>query len=82
MKKIGLKGGISDEDFMIHVLNNLLEKYDVILERLENCLTSSGDDALTKEVIRQKINHGCQNKNLKMKGKKKKKMPWSILETI
>ena len=40
-----------DEDFMIHILNNLPEEYYVILDGLENRLTASGDDALTIEVI-------------------------------
>ena len=51
MNKFGLKDSISDEDFMI-LLNNLHKKYDVILDGLENCLTPSGNDALTIYVIR------------------------------
>ena len=35
MKKIRQKGCIPDKDFMIHVLNNLLEEYDVILDWLK-----------------------------------------------
>ena len=31
------KGNVSDEDSMIHVLNNLPDEYDVILDGLENC---------------------------------------------
>ena len=30
MSKFGLKGKITDEDFMIHVINNLPKEYDVI----------------------------------------------------
>ena len=51
----GLKDSITDEDFMIHVLNNLPEEYDVILEGLEKCLAFSGDDELTIKVIREKF---------------------------
>ena len=46
MIKFGQKGNVTDEDFMIHVLNNLPEEYDVILDRLENCLTATGENAL------------------------------------
>ena len=47
MNVFGHKSIVSDEDFMIHVLNNLLKEYDIILNRLKNHLTATGDDALT-----------------------------------
>ena len=45
---------------MIHVLNNFWEEYDMILDELEDCFTLSGDDALTIEAIREKLNHRYQ----------------------
>ena len=57
MSKFWLKDKITDNDFMIYVLNNLPEAYDVILDELKNFLTLSGDDELTIEVIGEKLNH-------------------------
>ena len=57
MTKFGKKGNVSDEDFMIHILNNLPEEYDVILDRLENCLMVTGENALMINSIREKLNH-------------------------
>ena len=54
MGKFGLIGSITDEDFMIHVLNNLPEEHDVILDGLKNHLTSSDDGALMMKVIYKK----------------------------
>ena len=45
--RIFLKGSISEEDFMIHMLNNLPQEYDETLDGLKNSCTSSGPDALT-----------------------------------
>ena len=39
--EFGQKGNVSDEDFMIHVLNNLPKEYNVILDGLENCLMAT-----------------------------------------
>ena len=64
--KFGLKGNMADEDFMIHVPNNLHDEYDVILD-VENCLTLSGSDVPTIEVICKKSNHQYE------KNKEKKK---------
>ena len=55
--KFGLKGNVNDEDFLIHVLNNLPNEYDVILDGFENHVTLSGDDSLTIEVICEKFKH-------------------------
>ena len=57
MTKFGQKGNVSDEDFMIHVLNNLFEEYNVILDGLENHLTVTGENALTIDSICEKLNH-------------------------
>ena len=43
MNEFELKGKITDEDFIMHVLNNLPEEYDVILDGHENHLFLSGD---------------------------------------
>ena len=69
MTKLGQKGNVSDEDFMIHVLNNLQDVYVVILDGLENCLTATGEIALTIDSIREKLNHRYE----KIKGKKEEK---------
>ena len=50
--EFGQKGSITYKDFIIHVLNNLPEEYDLILDVLKNCLMESGHNALTNEVIR------------------------------
>ena len=36
--KISVSTKMSDEDFMIHVLNNLTEDYDVVLDGMESRL--------------------------------------------
>ena len=38
MNGFGLKGSATDQDFMMHVQNNLPKEYDIILDGLENCL--------------------------------------------
>ena len=47
MNEFGQKGNITDKDLMVHVLNNLSEDYDVILDGLKNYLTVTDDNALT-----------------------------------
>ena len=42
---------------MIHVLNNLPKECDVILNGLENCPMATGNNALTIDFIREKLNH-------------------------
>ena len=71
MSKFGLICYFTDEDFMIHVMNNLHEEYDVIRDGLENCLTLNSDDALTIEFILEKLNH--QYKKIKNKSEEKRK---------
>ena len=51
MNKFRQKGNIMEEDFMIHILNNYPEEYDMILDGLENCLMTTGEDGLTINVI-------------------------------
>ena len=60
MSKFRLKGSISDEDFMIHILNNLPEEYDAILDGLEYHLMSHWDNGLITGVIHKKLNHRCK----------------------
>ena len=73
MNEFGLKGSITDENFIIHVLNDLPKEHDVILDGLDNCLTVSGDNALTIEVISKKLKPLVQKIKNKMKKKEKKK---------
>ena len=68
MNEFRLKVSISEKDFMINVLNNLPEEYDVILDVLKNCLTASGDNVLTIYII--------WYKELRIKKKKKLKQKW------
>ena len=71
--EFGQNGSITDEDFMIHILNNLPEDYDVILKGLENHLTATWDDALTINVIQRRLNHMHEKiKNKKRKSQKRK----------
>ncbi len=56
MDEIGLVGRMSDMEFMIHVLNILPEEYDVVLDRLETCLVSTGEYRLRLESLREKLN--------------------------
>ena len=70
MNEFGLKGNVSDEDFMIQVLNNLPKEYDVILNGLENHLTATKDNALNIDSICEKLNY----RNEKIKNKKEEKI--------
>ncbi len=55
MTDIGLVGRMSDMEFMIHVLNNLPEEYVVVLDSLETRLVLTGEDKLTLESLREKL---------------------------
>ena len=70
MTKFGQKGNITDKDFMIHILNNLPEDNDVILNGLENCLMATRDKALTVDVIHEKLNHQYKQKRRKTEKEK------------
>ena len=65
------KGSITDKDFVIHVLNNLPEEYEIILNGLKNRLMASGDIVLMINVICKKLNHWY--KKLKSENKEKEK---------
>ena len=56
MIEFGTKGNIMDEDFLIHILNNLPEMKYVILDGMEKPW-ASGPVALTIDVIHKKLNH-------------------------
>ncbi len=56
MDEFGLVERMSDMEFMIHELNNLPEEDDVVLNILENCLVLNGEDRLTLEALRKKLN--------------------------
>ena len=60
------KGNITDENFIISVLNNLPKNYDVILNGLDNCLVATRDNALTFNLICKKMNYWYK----KLKAKK------------
>ena len=51
MSEFRVKGNNSDENLMIPILNNLPEKYDIILDGVENQLMASGLNALIIKVI-------------------------------
>ena len=55
--KTSVSTTISDEDFMIHVLNNLTEDYDVVLDGMESRLMLKENDPnkLTIEDVRDKL---------------------------
>ena len=57
--KINLSTQMSDQDFMIHVLNNLPVEYDVVLDGMESRLLLANSDPkkLTIEDIRAKLNN-------------------------
>jgi hypothetical protein len=58
MDSISLSSKMSDQDFMIHILNNLPESYNVILYGMESrlMLADSDPNKLTIENIRDKLN--------------------------
>jgi len=50
-----MKSVVTDEDLMIHILNNLPKDYDAIVEQLEDDLAASGPNKLTLERVRDKL---------------------------
>ena len=58
MDSIEISGKKSDLDFMIHILNNLPEVYDVVLDGMEcrPILTEDGKNKLIIENICDKLN--------------------------
>ena len=75
MNEFKLKSNVSDEDFMIHILKNLPKEYNVILNRLENCLMATRDNVLTIDAISKKLNHWYKIIKSKKKKKVKEKRP-------
>ena len=61
MSEFGTEDSVKDEDFMIHVLNNLPEEYDVVMDGLENQLMLTGPDVLIIKVICDELNQ-CTKK--------------------
>ena len=59
MEDIHIVTTMSDLDFMIHVLNNLPEPYDVVLDGMESrlMLEESDNNHLTTGEIRAKLSH-------------------------
>ena len=55
--KISVSTKMSDEDFMIHVLNNLTEEYNMALDRMESrlMLRENGLITLTIEDFQEKL---------------------------
>ena len=43
-KKISVSTNMPDEDFMVHVLNNLTEEYEVVLDGMESRLMLKDND--------------------------------------
>ena len=81
MTKFRMKGIIIEKDWMIHVLNYLPKECDVISDGLENHLTSTGPDALTTELLCNKLNHWHEKIKNKNEDKKEKSVS-SLLQTI
>ena len=58
-----LKSKMTNNNFIIHILSSIFEEYDIILDGLENCQTSSGSDAHMIELI-------CENEKVTKKERK------------
>ena len=78
MNEFGQKGSVSDEDFMIHVMNNLPKEYDVILDGLENHLTATGENALDIDLICKRLNHRYEKIKSKMEEKHEKEKALNV----
>ena len=61
MREFSLNSSISEEDFVILILNDFPDEYNIMLDELENYLKSPSPDMLTLEVIHEKLNHWCNN---------------------
>lgn len=55
IEAINQASAVSEKDLLLHVLNNLPEEYDVTIEGLESKLEASGDEKLTLETLRDKL---------------------------
>ena len=50
IEKISISTNMSDEDFMIHVLNNLTEEYGVVLDKMESRLMLIENDLKKRQL--------------------------------
>ena len=83
MTKFGLWLRITEEGFMINVLNDLPEAYDIVSNGFENRLTSSGPSALTIEIICKNLSHQFKKiKNKNEKKKQKKRQCWPMVSSV
>ena len=55
---------ISEKDFILNIVNNLPKQYNSILDSLENQLGETGNNALTFEIIQEKLGNrfACNKK--------------------
>ena len=51
IESIDIASAISEQDFMVKILNNLPSEYNVVLDGLESRMTKSGQDVLTVKDI-------------------------------
>ena len=77
-----LRGINSNKIFIICIINTFPEEYDIILNRHQNHLITSDNHSLTIEVIREKLNHRCQNIKNKNEEKIKRKVISSLWKTV
>ena len=63
-------------EFMINVLNNLPDKYDVVLDSLETNLVSTGEDKLTLEDQQEKLNSRFEGFTLKKERRNTMRKHW------
>ena len=65
MDNICLSTKMSDQDFLIHILNNLPEEYDVVLDGLESrlMLDESDKNKLTIKDVQDKLNNRYERLN-------------------
>ena len=72
MRKFREQGNINDKDYMIHVLNNCPEEYDLIFDSLENNLMTGGADTVIIGMICKKLNHQSKMENKKVEKRQKR----------
>lgn len=65
MDQIDIATKMSDLDFLIHIINNLPELYDVVLDGMEErlMLKDGNPQKLTLEQVREKLNNRYERKN-------------------
>ena len=56
MDESGLSATMTDNDFMLHLMGNLLKECETTLTDLENCFYKSVNDKLTIRIMSQKLN--------------------------